>query len=55
MRVPIFRLVNDDDPMDYEYPRAVSAGHVMDWDWPEERREVLALEVGQSATIGGGA
>ena len=24
MRVPIYRVTNDDDPLDYEYPRAVA-------------------------------
>ena len=53
MRLPIFKITNDDDPMDCETPCAVTldafAGEY------DVYADVQPLLVGQSVTVGGGA
>ena len=67
MRVPIFKIVNDDDPMDYYYPCAVSLQTLYDngdpaYDAvytnvnpPAWTPRFALLERGCSVTVGGGA
>ena len=57
MRAPIFKITNDDDPMDYEYPQVVTAEAFYDDDGydPPLSYQVGVLSVGQSVTVGGGA
>jgi len=60
MREPIYRVTNDDDPLDYDFPCAVSLatleqryqdGDDIDGSYPR----TLALAMGESITMGGGA
>ena len=59
MRTPIFRIVNDDDPMDYVYPCTVTinAFDGLDYYNPQDRilDRISALSVNESVTVGGGA
>jgi len=57
MRVPIFKITNDDDPGDYEYPQVVTQDVFDDDDGydPPLSYQVGVLSVGQSVTVGGGA
>ena len=55
MRVPIFKVRNDDDPMDYAFPRAVAWPDLVDSGDTETVNAVLLLPIGQSVTVGGGA
>ena len=55
MRTPIFRVTNDDDPLDYTYPCALSEPQLRDVDEREVYEQASALTVGQSVTVGGGA
>ena len=57
MRVPIFKITNDDDPMDYEYPQIVTQDSFYDDDGydPPLSYQVGVLSVGSSITVGGGA
>ena len=57
MRVPIFRVVSDDDPFDPDYPCALSHATLIDLqnhgDLPG--LDVDSIRVGQFVTVGGGA
>ena len=55
MRVPIFRIVNDDDPSDYTYPCALSEPQLRDVGEREVYNLAVTLGVGESVTVGGGA
>jgi len=55
MRTPIFKITNDDDPGDYQYPCALSEPQLRDVDEREVYDQAIALLVGQSVTVGGGA
>jgi len=67
MRVPIFKITNDDDPGDYAFPRAVSLQTMYDnadpaYDAvytnvnpPAWIPRFVLLERGCSVTVGGGA
>ena len=55
MRIPIFKVRNDDDPGDYQYPCALSEPQLRDVDEREVYDQAIALLVGQSVTVGGGA
>ena len=57
MRTPIFKITNDDDPLDYAYPVVVTLDGIVDDDGFEPSVRALCgpLAVGQSVTVGGGA
>ena len=55
MRVPIYRITNDDDPLDYEYPVAVSWTTLVDSGDTQTVLDVAPLARGQSVTVGSGA
>jgi hypothetical protein len=55
MRTTIYRIQNDDDPLDYQYPMALSLAQLRDADEPEVWPVASRLMVGESFTIGGGA
>jgi len=57
MRVPIFKITNDDNPMDYAYPLMTEGRDFADANEndPALVSEVLGLRVGSSVTVGGGA
>ena len=55
MRIPIFKVCNDDDPMDYAFPRAVAWPDLVDSGDTETVNAVLLLPLGQCVTVGGGA
>ena len=55
MREPIYRVVNDDDPMDYEHPCAVSLATIRGNGETDLADDLSVLRVGASLTIGGGA
>lgn len=56
MRVPIYRVTNDDDPSDYAYPLAIAHDDLPDDGFvPTVRTLARGLDVGQNVTIGGGA
>ena len=53
MRVPIFRVVCDDDPSDCRYPCGVSLDDL--GEEPDVYADAAVLPVGESMTVGGGA
>ena len=53
MREPVYKIVNDDDPMDYEYPLAATLEN-FDGE-PDVYADVQPLAVRESVTVGGGA
>jgi len=55
MRLPIFKITNDDDPGDYTFPRMVSWPDLVASGDTQTVDAVLLLPVGQSVTVGGGA
>lgn len=55
MRVPIYRVSCDDDPSDYQFPRAVAWPDLVASGDTQTVDAVLLLPVGQSVTVGGGA
>jgi len=54
MRERVYKITNDDDPMDYQYPKALPLVAFAQGR-PNPFREVAALAVKQSVTVGGGA
>jgi len=55
MRVPIFKVVCDDEPISMDYPCAVSRATLeANGDWLTVEA-VMGLRVGQDVTVGGGA
>jgi len=55
MRIPIFRVVCDDDPSDTSYPCAVSARTIRENGDFETLAAITFLPMGESITVGGGA
>lgn len=57
MRLPIFKIVNDDDPMDYVYPVSLTPIALKDTAALDDETldECLGLRTGESVTVGGGA
>jgi hypothetical protein len=55
MRIPIYKVRNDDNPLDPQYPIALSEPQLRDVDEREVYDQAIALLVGQSVTVGGGA
>jgi hypothetical protein len=57
MRVPIFRVVNDDDQMDYQFPCGVSLDTLRELrdEGDPTYFDVCDCAIGQSVTVGGGA
>lgn len=57
MRTPVFKVTNDDDPMDYEFPIGVTLSGLADcFDHKaDDYAPARALRVGESFTVGGGA
>lgn len=50
-----YRVVNDDDPMDYAFPVKVTLHDLRENGDMQTYRAVRHLRIGKSATVGGGA
>lgn len=57
MRAPIYRITNDDDPNDYDYPMAANLAQIEEALTlnPDSFIAISALNVGEEVAIGGGA
>jgi len=55
MRLPIFKVVCDDEPLSMDYPCAVSADAIRRNGDFETLAAITFLRVGASITVGGGA
>jgi len=56
MREPVYKITNDDDPMDYEYPVASTLPELCDGImYDDDYFACMWADVGQSVTVGGGA
>jgi hypothetical protein len=53
-RARVFKITNEDDPLDYEYPRALTLAQIRDADDETADRAAILL-VGESFPVGGGA